>query len=378
MFQLLRKLFTPNVQPMNKIIISKKNILRNLSYLQSLQSNIQVFPVLKSNAYWHGLKQITKILNKTDVPYLAVDSYPEYIIIKKNSKKQILLLGETLDKNYKKFDYKRVTFCVWNESTIQYLGKLNKKIRIHLFLNTWMNREWIDQDYLDQILELLKQYPRLQVTWILSHLHSADSLSDKSIKDQIQIFKKMYYKIIDSGHTPLRRHIWNSAWILKIEDDFFNSYRPWLALYGYNPLDKQDPKFNLWEKLKPALSIVSRITSIHQLDSWESLSYNSTYTAIEKQKTATIPFGYSEWLPRVASNKLIFKIRENYIRQIWTICMNMCCIQADPLTQVGEEIELVSEDPKSKNSLINLAEQSNTIIYEILVKLDKSIRREID
>jgi len=142
MFQFLRKLFTPNIQPMNKIIISKKNILRNLSYLQSLQSNIQLFPVLKSNAYGHGLKQITKILNKTDVPYLVVDSYPEYAIVKKDSKKQILLLGETSDKNYKRFDYKRVTFCIWNDSTIQYLGRLNKKIRVHLFLNTWMNREW--------------------------------------------------------------------------------------------------------------------------------------------------------------------------------------------------------------------------------------------
>lgn len=378
MFHLLKKLFTPNVQPMNKILISKRNILRNLSYLQSLQSNIQIFPVLKSNAYWHGIKQITKILNKTDVPYLAVDSYPEYMIIKKNSKKQILLLGETIDRNYKRFNYKRVTFCVRNDSTIEYLGRLKKKIRIHLFLNTWMNREWIDQDYLDSILEMLKQYPRLQVTWVLSHLHSADWLSDKSVKDQIQIFKRMYYKIIDAGHTPLRRHIWNSAGLLKIEDDFFNSYRPGLALYGYNPLDKQDPKFDLWEELRPALSIFSRITSLHQLDAWESVSYNATYTASESQRTAIVPFGYAEWLPRSSSNKLTFKIRKNYIRQIWTICMNMCCIQADPLTQVGEEIELVSNDPKSKNSLKNLAEQSGMIVYEILIKLDKSIRRELD
>lgn len=36
---------------MNKIIIDEKNILKNLEYLQSLQKNIEIFPVLKSNAY---------------------------------------------------------------------------------------------------------------------------------------------------------------------------------------------------------------------------------------------------------------------------------------------------------------------------------------
>jgi alanine racemase len=56
----------------------------------------------------------------------------------------------------------------------------------------------------------------------------------------------------------------------------------------------------------------------------------------------------------------------------------MCCVQADPLTQVGEEIELVSNDPKSKNSLKNLAEQSGMIVYEILVNLDKSEEKLIN
>ncbi|MBO4516865.1 alanine racemase [bacterium] len=51
-----------------------------------------MFPVLKSNAYGHGLELVTKILNKTDAPYLVVDSFPEYQIVKKYSNKNILLL----------------------------------------------------------------------------------------------------------------------------------------------------------------------------------------------------------------------------------------------------------------------------------------------
>jgi alanine racemase len=77
---------------MNIISISRKNIIHNYEYLHSLQNNAEIFPVLKSNAYGHGLEQVAKILNKTDAPFIAVDSYPEYVVAKQYSNKQLLIL----------------------------------------------------------------------------------------------------------------------------------------------------------------------------------------------------------------------------------------------------------------------------------------------
>ena len=99
---------------MNTIRLRKKVLLQNLEYLQSIQPHVGIFPVLKSNAYGHGLKQIVKMLKNTDVPYIAVDSYPEYVVVKKNCKIPILIIGETLLENYRKFDHKKTTFCVYN------------------------------------------------------------------------------------------------------------------------------------------------------------------------------------------------------------------------------------------------------------------------
>jgi len=99
---------------MNIVWLRKKVLLQNLEYLQSIQPQASIFPVLKSNAYGHGLKQITKILSKTNIPYIAVDSYPEYVIVKKHSSVPILILGETLLENYTYFDHKKATFCVYN------------------------------------------------------------------------------------------------------------------------------------------------------------------------------------------------------------------------------------------------------------------------
>jgi alanine racemase len=92
MFAWIKKLFSPRLYPMNIVYVHRKNILRNIQYLQSLQPNSNLFPVLKSNAYGHGIKQMIKILSKVDVPYVVVDSYPEYQIVRKNSDKQILII----------------------------------------------------------------------------------------------------------------------------------------------------------------------------------------------------------------------------------------------------------------------------------------------
>ncbi len=378
MISFLRKMFLPNPEPMNVIYIHKKNIINNLEVLQALQPKAEIFPVLKSNAYGHGLKQITKIIKKLDVPYLVVDSFPEYMIVKKYAKQEILLLWETLPENYYKFSFKRTTFCISNVEALEYIGSMNKEARIHIFLNTGMNREWIDEDNLVKFLEVLKLYPKIEVTGVMSHFHSADKVYSNCIDDQIEKFKKMYYLIVNAWYNPTRRHIWNSAWMMKMKDDFFNAFRPGLAMYGYNPLEQSDEKFVQWKKLKPALTIESRIVSLHDLWYGQWVSYGQEYKAYTTEKVATIPFGYAEWLPRSVSWKVMFSNGwRKYFKQVWNICMNMCSILVDWSTNLYDGIEIISENVSSKNTLKGLVEQSGMITYEFLVKLDRGIRREV-
>ena len=206
---------------MNIIHIDKKALLDNFVYLKSLQPHARLFPVVKSNAYGHGLDQMLQAYKKVDVPYLVVDNFPEYSIIERHSKHHILVLGETYSKNYKEFDLKRTAFAVYNVETLHGLGKLKKNLRIHLFLNTGMNREGIQLPMLHNVLETLKQYPQIVVEGVMSHFHSVNCM-----EEQIDLFKQMYYKILEYGHTPRWRHIGASAGLLKMEDAFFNAYRP--------------------------------------------------------------------------------------------------------------------------------------------------------
>lgn len=366
----------PDVEPMNCIKISKSALLDNYNYLQSLKPNALLFPVLKSNAYGHWIDEMLKIYKWLPIPYIVVDSYPEYNIVYRHSKFKILLLWETLPVNYKAFNFKRTTFCVYNLETLQVLAKLNKKVNIHLFLNTWMNREWIDSDLLPNALEFLKDYPQINIEWVLSHLHSTDTLS---INTQIEAFKMMYHLILEYGYTPKYRHIWASAWLLKIQDEFFNAYRPWLALYGYNPLSEEDDWYDLWCQLKPALLLSSRITALNTVPYNEGVSYGPQRKQLEKidKITVTVPFGYAEWLPRDCRDKIKIHHEDAYLQQIGTVCMNLSCYMWNENIMIWDVVNLIETESDSPCTVESWAKAAWTIVYDILVHLDKWIRREI-
>ena len=372
----IRDWFKPNIEPMNRIYISKSALLHNYQYLQSLKPGTELFPVIKSNAYGHGIDNILDIYKWLPIKYIVVDSFPEYNIVRRHSNFNILLLWETLPVNYKEFNIERTTFCVYNLETLQTLAKLNKKLKIHLFLNTWMTREWIDADLLPNALEFLKECPKIAIEWVMSHLYSSNSMD---IEKQVDAFKMMYAQILDYWHIPTYRHIWASAWLLKLRDDFLNAYRPGLALYGYNPLSEEDSDFDLWKKLKPALSLSSVVTAINSVPYNEWVSYDPQRKQLEKEDkiTITVPFGYAEWMPRAVREKIEIKHENWNLHQIGNVFMNMSCYQWNEKILIGDEVVLLDEDQNYSASVSGWARVAETIPYEILVRLDKGIRREI-
>ena len=376
MFSVIKNWFKPNIEPMNRISLSKSALINNYNYLKSLKPHSELFPVIKSNAYWHGIDQILEIYKDLPIKYIVVDSFPEYNIVHRHSKFNVLIMGETLPVNYKEFDFKRTTFCVYNLETLQALVKLDKKIKIHLFLNTGMNREWIDADLLPNALEFLKDYSKIEIEWVMSHLFSANPLD---IEKQVDAFKLMYHQILDYGHAPIYRHIWASIWLLKLHDDLFNAYRPWLALYGYNPLPEEDSDFDLWEKLQPVLSLSSIVTAINSVPYNEWVSYDPQRKQLEKQDiiTITVPFWYAEWLPRSVREKVEVKHDSGSLKQIWNVCMNLSCYLGNDKILIWDEVILLDRDQTSSTSIIWWAKAAGTIPYEILVHLDRWIRREI-
>lgn len=370
MLSRLKNFFKPELKTLNTIFISKEKILHNLEKIKKRQPDSAFFPVFKSNAYGHGILQMLEILKGQNFPYLAVDSFPEYQLIHKHSNFNILMIWETLPENYRFFDHKRTTFAVYNFSTLQALAKLKKRITIHLFLNTGMNREGIQIEHLGAFLELLRQEKQIQVEGVMSHFHSS---SLESMQSQIKRFKEMT-SIIEKYWFPLKwKHISASSGIFLMNDPFFTACRPGIAMYGYSPYNQENEE--LW--LQPALRLESTIVSLQSLSPWDGVSYNQKRKTDQACKVATVPFGYYEWWIRSASGKLVYRYEGKELPQLGTICMNLSSCLADEMMKIGDPIELISDQVWAPNSVDRIAKDIETIPYEVLIRLDKGIRRTV-
>lgn len=377
MFTFIHSLFVRKTRALNTINLSEKALLNNFSYLLSLHPWAAFFPVIKSNAYGHGIQQIATMLKHTSCTYICVDSYPEYKIASKCNDHQYLVLSDTNPHNYKLYNWKRTAFVVSSFSTLDYFIERWKKVRVHLFINTGMNREWFDSKDIPEIITLLKGSPHIVLEGIMSHLSHGDSSISSHTDNQIIRFKEIYQLLIDAWFSVQYRHIWASAGIFTIQDDFFNAWRAWIALYWYSPLLWDHPHQSDTHPLQPIATVQSTVLTIRDIAKWESVGYNGTWTADQATTIALIPFWYYEWLPRYLSNKRSVKRGNVFLPVVWNISMNyMTVATLGHPVQVWDTITLYGSDDNDINIPSNAAKLWNTNIYEVMIRRNEKIRRQ--
>ncbi len=376
MLNFLRQLIKPKYASLNKIEIKAANVIANYNYLKSLQPTAEIFPVLKANAYGHGLKELCLILNHTDAPLVVVDSFPEAQIVYHYFKRKVLILGEMPLRAYHYCRFKRTEFVVYNEETLKHLSRFGKRAKVHLFANSGMNREGI-KDMAAFIAVNRRYLKRLDVVGLCSHLAAAE---DNFVLNQLQ--ENNFLVALDAlrtaGFLPRWVHLGNSAALFVLKNKLFTAYRPGLALYGYDPFGKASED----RPLKPALEIYSHIVGLQELVAGEVVSYNEGYRALKPTRVAVIPFGYFEGLDRRLSNRAEFLVRAQggdfWARVAGNICMNLTCLDLNwQSAKVGDSVQLISAQNEQVNSVLNLTAEIGMIPYEFLIRFQANIRREI-
>lgn len=375
MIDFLKSLVKPDLISINEVVINEKALLDNLEYLQSLRPLSEIMPVLKSNAYGHGLKEVSKIIAKSNVNYVCVDSVIEYQYALKYTKKNIILMSETLKENYDFFDFERTSFTIYNLDTLKYLKSLGREIKVHFFLNTWMNREGILKEELFNFLHILED-SKLILEWVCSHYSSSDELTSIQSEIQSSNFKEILKEVEEKGFEPKLKHISASSGTLKYDDPYYNAFRPWISIYWINPLMAKDKDVKAWEPLKPVMQIYSTLMSIKTLKKGEKVGYNETEELTKDSKIWIVPFWYYEGLNRKLSTKYHVKINGKYAKVLGKISMNITTIDLTWIDcKVGDRVEIISNDNSNLNSIHNMSKLTNLIPYELLIWINERIKR---
>lgn len=350
------------------------------SIREHLPAGTKFLGVMKADAYGHGAVPVSHALVELGADYLAVSNLEEAVQLRRGGiRAPILILGYTPPIYAENMIYLDLTQEV---HSLEYARQLNEALsgtnfilNVHLKLDTGMTRIGFRTCEGEQVLEellLAARLPHLQVEGAFMHFSVADSRAPSDVaytKLQYQRFTEALAFLESNGLRPELRHCCNSGATLLYPEYALDMVRPGILTYGLCP--SEDTRDIV--KLKPLLRLYTTVSQIRDIPAGAEVSYGRTYQTPDTRRIAVFSIGYADGLSRSLSGKASFMLRGRAVPLVGRICMDMCMadITEVPEAQVGDEVTVIGPELPCET----LAEQLDTISYEILCSISKRIPR---
>ena len=367
--------------------VSKSALLHNVRvFRKSIGKEVKLAAVVKANAYGHDLvKTVSLLKNKIDV--FAVDNIDEALIVRKiDSITPVLILGYTTLANISTNIENDISFVVYNIETLRKIVALksDKPAKIHLKIETGLNRQGIQKRDVPVFLKFIKTHPKaLYLEGVYTHYANIEDTLDPSFaRKQLSEFKKALSTIKEAGFHPPMVHTAASAGTLLYPETHFSMVRVGFGIYGWwmsleTRVSLLAIKRNL--VLKPVLTWKSIVAQIKYIGIGESVGYGQTWFASRKTKIAVIPVGYSDGYDRRLSNLGRVIINGHYANVIGRVAMNMIVIDVTDIKNVKleDEVALLGNKDGLKVSADEWAKKIGTINYEVVSRINPLLPRII-
>jgi alanine racemase len=372
--------------------IDSSALLFNIkNFKKIIDKKTKFYAVVKSNAYGHGIRQVSKII-QNEVDGFAINHIPEINEIYDLVDNPILVMGgyeESDLKNLLDKDYRRIMLVLSNSDQLKILKSILKKdVQFFIKVDTGMSRLGYRPDSKEflQLLDLLKDH-QVQILGLMTHFSNVEDVTEQSYAyQQLQQFekaKKILYQYFPKRKKFFRFHSASSAATMLIPKSHQDLVRIGISLYGLWPsLPTKLSVYNVYNDsfhLKPVLKWKTRIVHINEVPPDSKVGYGCSYHTSNRTKIAVLPVGYNEGYDRSLSNRSSVIVRDKRAMVIGRVCMNMIMIDVThiPNVQVGDEVILIGGSAKTKEevSADDLADWANTINYEIVTRIHPSIPR---
>lgn len=358
----------------------------NVRTLKKIHKGREFFcPMVKANAYGHGDVEVTQSLLKEGVDRVGVILTEEAIRIREKLKgekqPQILVFGYLDQPSLKECMDNDLTPVIGNFDSLSYLPK-DKKIKIHLKFNTGMARLGFQAEDSKKVLDIVSANKNIEIEGICTHFANGDDAMDPDGMTRAQM--RIFAGIEKAFEGKFKySHCLNSGALVSdfqgIEDYHKNKNflgaRPGIAMYGYPPKIS-----DLSGDIRPVMSVHTSIVQVRSISKGQTVSYGGTWKAQRDSLVATLCVGYGDGYPRHFSNNSSMIFRGERVPVIGRVCMDYTLIDLTefrnkPEVKMGEQVTLWGYQGNHKLSAEELAQNINTISYELITRLGPRIPR---
>ena len=343
-----------------------------------LPHGCELMACVKTDAYGHGISQVSKRLWNEGVRAFAVATAHEGAALRRcGVKGTVLVLGYTPFYDVKILYRNNLEQLVIDGAHAKALNDARYKLKVHIAVDTGMHRLGIEPKNFDEI-ESVFQCDYLTVVGIASHLASPDGQSDDDVdftNSQIKSFYETVGALQERGYEVGKLHIQNSYGILNYPELQCDYARAGIMLYGAL---SDNNKTRITPDLRPVLSLHAGIVQTRWLEAGESVSYGRIYKTDKPTKVAVVSIGYADGVPRQMSGNNAFCIVNGHKAPIiGRISMDFLMLDVTDIDSVvpGDVATLIGRSKDVEIRCEDVAACANTITNDILSSMNSRLDR---
>ncbi len=367
--------------------ISDRALQQNVQSLRSLLNpGTRFCAVVKANAYGHGLEQVARIASRAGVDAFGVDTIEDARFLRGLFPSALLIvLGYTLDERLSDALDVDAELTVYDPDTIVRLEELAaaraKTAHVHLKIETGTARQGVFIDDLEDILDLLRRCPHVELTGLSTHFANVEEAEDPAFANvQFHRFLDAQKRVSEAGFAPAHVHCACSAALILYPDTQGTLVRAGISLYGLWSSEEAElvaRRHGIKAELTPALAWKSRIAQVKSYPVGSSIGYNRTEVLRRNSRVAVVPVGYFDGYDRKLSSAAEVLVGGYRCKVLGRVCMNMMMVDVSDVPKIEreQEVVLIGRMGRHEISANELAKKVGTINYEIVTRINPSLPR---
>lgn len=352
-------------------------ITANLEAIRKHVAPARIMPILKANAYGHGLVPVARHLVGLGVDYLGVAMLEEGILLREQGiETPILVLGAILGNQVPLFLEHGLSLTASSIGKLRHIDEaaaaMGVRAKVHLKIDTGMERIGVRHWNAEGFLEASLGCRHVDVEGIYSHFASADAADLTVAREQLARFQEVLAFYGRHGLPLPLRHMANSGAILQLAESHLDMVRPGILLYGVYPTLVARRTI----AVSPALSWRSRVAYFKVTPAGTPVSYGGTWQSDHQVRTVTVPVGYGDGYFRALSNRSQVLIDGRRYPVVGAVCMDQLVVNIEwDSAYVGDEVVLLGEQGDGAIACEDLAAWAGTIPYEVLTNINTRVPR---
>ncbi len=357
--------------------VSLARLSENFRAIQAAVAPAAVMPIVKANAYGHGLVPVARHLVGLGATTLGVAFLEEAVALREAGVTvPILVMGGVFGDQIPVFLRHGLALTASSIDKLRHIDETAREIgvtaKVHLKIDTGMERIGVHYYSAEGLLARAEECRHCLVEGIYSHFANADAADLSSARLQLSRFLDVLTWYDRHGVAPPVRHIANSGAVLQLRESHLDLVRPGILVYGVYP----SAEVSRTIAVQPALSWKSRVVYFKVVQPDHPVSYGSTWQADHPVRVVTVPVGYGDGYFRALSSVAQVMIRGKRYPVVGRVCMDQIMVNIEWDTAYnGDEVVLIGADGGERITCEDLAEWAGTIPYEVLTNINTRVPR---